>query len=142
VAGACVFEQGGIITPARFPLIFIVSGSSGRRRHGYEDHWTDHIFLYYGEGQRGDMHFTKGNRALRDHTQDGKDIHLFEEVPKRDGFLQYRGQMVCTGAALDPAPDTTGTMRQAIIFEMTPLEQVDSAPSLKKCVTFLPLWGS
>lgn len=120
-------EQGGMITPAEHNLIFLVTGSSGRQ-HGYEDRWSDdgETFFYYGEGQHGDMKFTKANLALRDHAANGEDIHLFEEVPTKSGYLRYRGQMVCTGYEFVAAPDTDQKMRKAILFELTPIEGLDS----------------
>jgi hypothetical protein len=70
-------EQGGMITPAKHNLIFLISGASGRQ-HGYEDHWSEDgkTFFYFGEGQVGDMKFTKANLALRDHSMSGEDVHL------------------------------------------------------------------
>jgi len=107
-------EQGGMITPADHKLVFLVTGSSGRP-HGYEDHWSEDgsTFFYFGEGQTGDMKFTKGNLALRDHVLHGEGVHLFEEVPTKRGYLRYRGQMVCTGFALVDAPDTQQNVRKA-----------------------------
>jgi 5-methylcytosine-specific restriction protein A len=50
-------QQGGISTPSRFPIILLFTGDSGAR-YGYHDGWqADGLFLYTGEGQRGDMHF-------------------------------------------------------------------------------------
>jgi 5-methylcytosine-specific restriction protein A len=116
-------EQGGMITPARHNLIFLVTGNSGRV-HGYEDHWSEdgQTFFYFGEGQVGDMKFTKGNLALRDHVSRGEDVHLFEEAPEKSGYLRYRGQMVCTGSTSVDAPDTERNMRKAILFELVPLQ--------------------
>ena len=116
-------EQGGMITPADHKLVFLVTGSSGRQ-HGYEDHWSEDgsTFFYFGEGQTGDMKFTKGNLALRDHVLHGEDVHLFEEVSTKRGYLRYRGQMVCTGFALVDAPDTQQNERKAILFELAPIE--------------------
>jgi 5-methylcytosine-specific restriction protein A len=123
-------EQGGMITPAQHPFIFLVTGSSGRQ-HGYEDRWSDDgtTFFYYGEGQLGDMKFTKGNLALRDHVANGEDVYLFEEVPSQSGYLRYRGQMVCTGCEWVPAPDTKKNMRKAILFELSPLQGFEVAPA-------------
>jgi 5-methylcytosine-specific restriction enzyme A len=100
-------QQGGMITPKRHKLIFLVTGNSGRL-HGYEDHWSNdgQTFFYFGEGQRGDMSFIKANRALRDHAETGKDVHLFEEVREKRGFVRYRGQMVCVGNEIVEAPDS------------------------------------
>ena len=119
-------EQGGMITPARHNLIFLVTGNSGRV-HGYEDRWSDDgmTFFYFGEGQSGDMKFTKGNLALRDHTLRGEDVHLFEEVPEKSGYLRYKEQMVCTGFTFVDAPDTERNMRKAILFELVPLQAFD-----------------
>jgi 5-methylcytosine-specific restriction protein A len=122
-------EQGGMITPAKHGLILLVTGNSGRQ-HGYEDRWSDDgtTFFYYGEGQIGDMRFVKANLALRDHTANGEDVHLFEEVPNKSGYLRYRGQMVCIGYEWVDAPDTNQNLRKAILFELVPLESFDMAP--------------
>jgi len=121
-------EQGGMITPARHNLIFLVTGNSGRA-YGYEDRWSDDgtTFFYFGEGQSGDMKFTKGNLALRDHTLRGEDVHLFEEATEKSGCLRYKGQVVCTGFTFVDAPDTERNMRKAILFELVPFQAFDNA---------------
>ena len=59
--------QSGISTPRDQPFIFLFTGESGEQ-YGYEDGWDDNgVFLYTGEGQKGDMEFIGGNRAIRDH---------------------------------------------------------------------------
>jgi len=65
------------------------------------------------------MRCVSGNRAIRDHAGDGKDLHLFKQV--RKGYVQYVGQMVCTGSSYKEAPDTQGHLRKAIVFELTPI---------------------
>jgi len=86
-------RQGGISTPANAPFIFLITGDSGKQ-HGYSDDWTDDgIFLYTGEGQRGDMRFVAGNRAIRDHIKDGKTLQVFEQQKKDKRFLRYLGEM-------------------------------------------------
>jgi 5-methylcytosine-specific restriction protein A len=57
-------QYGGIITPAEHPVVFLITGESGRK-YGYHDHWDEAgVFHYYGEGQVGDMAFDKGNAAI------------------------------------------------------------------------------
>jgi len=57
--------QSGISTSATQPYIFIFTGKAGAQ-HGYADRWENHnVFSYTGEGQSGDMEFTRGNLALR-----------------------------------------------------------------------------
>ena len=81
-------QQGGIITPSKQPLIFAITGASGRQ-HGYEDRWIDDgSFRYFGEGQVGDMRWERGNNAIRDHATDGRELLLFEV--QKTGGLQFR----------------------------------------------------
>lgn len=112
--------QGGISTPAGHDLLLVFTGEQGEQ-YGYRDGWTeDGVFMYTGEGQRGNMEFVRGNSALRDHTATGKDVHLFEYVDR--GIVRYVGQMVCVGFERRPAPDIDGNERSAIVFELMPLE--------------------
>jgi 5-methylcytosine-specific restriction protein A len=113
-------RQGGISTPGQHNLILLFTGEAGKQ-HGYRDELSeDGVFLYTGEGQRGDMQFISGNRAIRDHTLNGKDLHLFKQG--RKGFVQYVGQMVCTGWQYSVASDTQRQERKAIVFELVPIE--------------------
>jgi 5-methylcytosine-specific restriction protein A len=113
-------RQGGISTPAGRRLILLFTGITGQP-YGYQDQWTDEgLFLYTGEGQRGDMTFLRGNRAVRDHLTAGKDLHLFEYI--RSGHVRYIGQMVCTGFHERHGPDLDGLDRRIIVFELAPIE--------------------
>lgn len=70
--------QSGISPSASFPYIFIFSGTSGHQ-HGYKDGWdNEFVFSYTGEGQVGDMRFTRGNQALKMHKENGNRVFLFE----------------------------------------------------------------
>jgi 5-methylcytosine-specific restriction protein A len=108
-------RQGGISTPAQHPLVFIFSGDSGQQ-YGYADTWEDGVYMYTGEGQRGDMQFIRGNRAVRDHAANGKDIHLFTDAG--GVYVRYMGQIVCVGHHEQRGPDVDGNERQIIIFEL------------------------
>jgi 5-methylcytosine-specific restriction protein A len=109
-------QQGGIITPSRHPLIFAITGASGLR-HGYEDEWTETgTFRYFGEGQVGDMKWDRGNKAIRDHAMDGKELLLFEAL--RSGQLRFRGSFNCAGFSYQQAPDRQGDQRWAIVFHL------------------------
>jgi 5-methylcytosine-specific restriction protein A len=113
-------EQGGISTPANHKFILLFTGDRGKE-HGYSDEWKgNRVFLYTGEGQRDDMTFTRGNKAIRDHLEDGKELHLFENRTK--GYVEYVGQMVFTGYHYEQGTDTDGNARQMIVFELKPVE--------------------
>jgi 5-methylcytosine-specific restriction protein A len=111
--------QGGISTPSQHNLILLFTGETGLQ-YGYEDGWTEYgVFLYSGEGQSGDMQFVRGNLAIRDHSEDGKDLHLFQSV--RKGYCRYIGQMVCIGHYAQQGPDVDGHDRRVIVFELVPV---------------------
>ena len=111
--------QGGVSTPASYPVILLFTGEQGQQ-YGYQDGWTDDdAFLFGGEGQSGDMTFTRGNRAILNHAEEGKDLHLFEST--RKGMVRYVGQMVCTGYEERLSPDRAGLLRKVFVFELVPV---------------------
>ena len=90
--------------------------------HGYADRYRDDgVFEYFGEGQIGDMQFRAGNRAVAEHTAQGKGLLLFK---KTSHGLRFEGEMVCEGYHHEFAPDRLGNQRNAIVFELRPLEAV------------------
>jgi 5-methylcytosine-specific restriction protein A len=124
-------QQGGIITPRQGSIILLVTGRSGRA-NGYLDEWLDRgtMLRYFGEGRKGDMVFTKGNKAIRDHAADGRELHLFENV--RKGMLIYKGEMVCSGFEyVEGSLDADGVPRRAIAFLLTRIEVADD-PDVNK----------
>lgn len=139
-------QQGGISTPRNHPIILLITGATGSA-YGYHDGWEPDggAFRYFGEGQVGDMQFIRGNRAIRDHAADGRELHLFEDV--KGGFLRYVGEVTCAGYTLvENSPDVNGNPRQAIAFQLVPVqaiaEDVDSAESSPAAGTPSPssLW--
>jgi 5-methylcytosine-specific restriction protein A len=113
-------RQGGISTPVRENVILIFTSKQGEK-YGYSDGWHSGIFFYTGEGQEGDMEFKGGNKAIRDHADTGKDIHLFQY--NRKAFVEYIGQFVCVGTHDRRAQDRNGNDRRAIVFELVPLNE-------------------
>lgn len=109
-------RYGGISTPKDHNLIFLFSSTAGED-YGYLDHFdTNGVFHYTGEGQIGDMTFTKGNKAIRDHIEQGKELLLFEEV--RSGFHKFNGYCKYLSDHTEPRPDRNGDWRKAIVFEL------------------------
>ena len=108
-------QQGGISTPANAPGIFIFTGH-GAGHVGYQDVFeADGSFRYTGQGQLGDMRMISGNRAIRDHVQNGKDLLLFQQT-KKGGPVRFEGLYVCGGWEMERQPDMNGQPRQAIVF--------------------------
>ena len=115
-------RQGGISSCPNHNMLMIFSGESGVQ-YGYHDGWSDDKTRYYytGEGQISDMIFTRGNKAIRDHVQDGKDLHLFRYVDR--GKVRYEGQMACVGTHEQRGSDKEGNDRKVIIFELEPYDE-------------------
>jgi 5-methylcytosine-specific restriction protein A len=120
-------ERGGIATPSGCPFVFLFTGESGEQ-FGYSDGWRpDGTFAYTGEGQSGDMLFVRGNRAIRDHLADGRDLLMFEAT-KTKGSYRYLGCFAFAGWELADAPDREGKTRKAIVFELVPVAEAEPAP--------------
>lgn len=130
-------QQGGIVTPQGCPFIFLFTGEAGEQ-HGYSDGWrAEGIFAYTGEGQRGNMGFLRGNRAIRDHVADGKDLLLFEAT-STSGSYRYRGCFECTGWETGIGPDTNGDLRSTIIFLLVPVTTVEAEEPLQAPIDARP----
>lgn len=124
-------ERGGIATPADCSFVFLFTGESGGQ-FGYSDGWrSDGIFAYTGEGQKGDMTFVRGNRAIRDHLADGRDLLLFEAT-KTKGIYRFVGCFAFAGWESIQAPDGRGQPRSTIVFELVPVADADALPAAGK----------
>jgi 5-methylcytosine-specific restriction enzyme A len=106
--------QSGICPTSKFPYIFIFSGKTGHQ-HGYKDGWDNpNVFSYTGEGQAGDMEFTRGNLALRDHLKTEKRVFLFEIEGK--GFVRFISEVEFFDADYFETHNTKGVTRVGIKF--------------------------
>lgn len=119
-------EQSGIVTPRSAPVILIFSGPAGEK-YGYRDGWEAETFWFSGQGQEGDMAFTSGNKAIRDHHADGREILLF--IKRQDGCFLFEGPMVCTGHEANKGPDASGADRQVIRFSLARAANFSSSPT-------------
>lgn len=107
---------GGISTPKNYPVIFIFTSQSGEA-HGYRDEYRDDgVFWYTGEGQTGNMKMAAGNKAIIEHQENNKTIHLFESTKKT--YVRYLGTAECVGFHEEIRPDTNGDERKAFIFHL------------------------
>lgn len=116
--------QAGIWTPSKFKVVFLFTGASGEA-YGYADKWTPAgTYQYSGEGQNGDMAFTAGNKAVRDHLAEGEDLFLFRDEGKGKG-VRYEGMFECVDYAIKRGPDMTGAERDIIVFELAPVSSTE-----------------
>lgn len=115
-------RQGGISTPANSPFVILFTGEAGKQ-HGYHDFWDDDgVLHYYGEGQRGDMKFSGGNKAIAEHLANRKRLLLFQMMGHGRPY-RFLGEFSFSGAYQKPGiVDTSGAYRNAIVFMLQPVE--------------------
>ncbi|MFC6723453.1 HNH endonuclease [Halobium palmae] len=116
-------EQSGISPSQKVPVVFIFTGDTGEL-YGYEDEFEDDgTFLYTGEGQVGDQTMDRGNKAVKQHEQDGRELHVFEK--DTGGLVTYLGQYVYVDDYPETLPDRNDEDREAIKFELRPIEEIE-----------------
>ncbi|WP_218281452.1 MULTISPECIES: hypothetical protein [unclassified Pseudomonas] len=116
-------KQSGIAPSLRVPAIFLFTGDSGEQ-YGYSDHFDDFgVFHYSGEGQVGDMQLTGGNKAVLQHAQTGRSIHLFKALGKK-ASKRYMGEFVFADHHWSDGLDREGNMRKIIRFCLVPVGRV------------------
>ena len=109
--------QSGIAPSSVCPVIFLFTGDSGEQ-YGYRDGFDSAgVFSYTGQGQLGDMTFTSGNKAIRDHATDGRALHLFEDT-STSGVKRYLGEFSLANYSIRQAPDKQGAERNVIVFHL------------------------
>jgi 5-methylcytosine-specific restriction protein A len=107
-------------------MIFLFTGESGAKV-GYTDNPHEKYFPYSGEGQRGDMKMIRGNRAIRDHLENGYELHLFKSIGA--GLVEYLGDFFYGGHETRTELDSTGALRLAFCFQLIPGQQISNDPS-------------
>lgn len=122
-------RQGGISTPADKPFVIVFTGEAGKS-HGYADKWDDDgVFHYYGEGQSGNMKMSGGNRAIKDHLQEGKRLLVFKSLGHGKPY-RFDGEFICMSSYIRPdTPATRGPNRDAIVFRLQSLTDDSFQPS-------------
>ena len=75
------------------------------------------------------MEFVRGNRAIRDHALEGKDLHLFQSLSKGGGY-RYLGRFTCPSWQFREGVDVNGEERQVIVFHLIqPEDDEPTAPT-------------
>jgi 5-methylcytosine-specific restriction protein A len=113
--------QSGISSSAMTDAIFLFTGDSGQQ-YGYKDGPTldddgNVIYLYTGEGQAGDMQFTRGNLSIAEHSASGRALHLFHALGKSLP-CRYLGEYVYAGHEIKIGKDKNLNDRKVIVFHL------------------------
>lgn len=109
-------QQSGISACAKYPIVFLFTSPRGKE-HGYRDRWLSNvIFQYTGEGLYGDMELIRGNRAIQNHKEDGRELHLFQQIDI--GQYVYSGRFEYVDHEVKSGEDTDRNSRKMIIFRL------------------------
>jgi hypothetical protein len=114
-------RQGGISPSSKSPNVFLFTDQARGVLHGYiyDGQHSDDFFHYTGEGQIGDQRMVQGNRAIRDHMKEGRELHVFDAG---GGKATYMGQFEYVDHYLADAPETgNGRIRSVIVFRLRPV---------------------
>lgn len=121
-------RQSGISPSAKVPAIFLFTGDSGEQ-FGYTDkEEPGGVLVYTGEGQSNNMTLTKGNRAILDHAETGRALHVFRALGKGQG-QRYLGEFSCASSSWRRGPDKDGKDRDIVVFNLVPVgRELDPLP--------------
>ena len=87
-------RQSGIVTPSKYPFVFILLGAANVTAITMKFRPTVQ-FVILVRARKGTSLLTKGNKAIANHAADGKDLLLFEMLGK--GQVQFCGTFNCAG---------------------------------------------
>lgn len=124
-------SRARISTPASQDMILLfTTNGSAHHQDDFPSGWTSYgVFRFVGEGRKGHMAFTRGNRALREHAQRGKQVHLFVRVSADDAdTVRYEGEVAYRGHFYKEGKDENGSTRRMIVFVLKPVDETIFAP--------------
>ena len=108
-------RQRGISNCKDHPLIFIFTNPDSDEQDVYIDEWKNKYFYYSGEGRKGDMTMTGGNKSIFYHQENNKKIHLFEKT-KSSGIWKYIDELKLVDLKYYRNYDEEGNERQGFQF--------------------------
>lgn len=114
-------RQGGISPSKVSANVFVITAPDKGELHGYlyDGPRDDGYWHYTGEGQFGDQRMVQGNRAIRDHEAEGRELHVFSAFGTE---LTYIGQFRYVDHYTADAPETNnGPTRTVIVFRLAQL---------------------
>ena len=107
-------RQRGISSSKSHDHPILIFSNPDKGQDVYEDKWSDDIFYYSGEGRKGDMSWSEGNLAIKNHCQDNRKIYLFES--DNYGFAKFVDEVRMIGVENYQNLDDEGNKRNAFQF--------------------------
>ena len=101
------------------PNVFVFTDPLDGRTRGHLDRWIEDgtVYLFGGEGLKGDQKFVRGNAAVLNHAKDGRALRLFEGTK---GTVVYAGEFRLADEPYELAQghEVGGPLRQIILFRL------------------------
>jgi 5-methylcytosine-specific restriction protein A len=115
-------RQKGISSPKDHPIVFVFTGPPGER-YGYDDKFLeDDRLRYTGVGTEGDQKMEGMNAKLKNHKENGDDVHVFKEVQENpSSIVSYVGEYEYEDVEEVCLEDENGDSRRAFEFLLKPL---------------------
>lgn len=105
------------INPTDSTVILISSIGKASGNFVYHDKWTaEGDYLYSAEGKNGNQTMTKGNLAIKDAAQNGKEIHLFVKFSPQEYY--YQGIFELVDHTCENEKDEDGNTRKEYKFRL------------------------
>jgi hypothetical protein len=104
----------------------------------YDGKHRDGTLHYTGEGRFGDQKMEQGNRAIRDHKDEGRELHVFN-VHK--GIAHYLGEFrYVDDYDADAPPSGGGEERKVIVFVLRRVRGTTPLPDAEVDLRESPAW--
>lgn len=116
-------KQSGIVTLSSKPDILLFTDPDKGAKYGYdkfEGQREDGTYSYTGAGQVGDQVFKRGNKAVRDSTEEGRSLRLFRSS-KTDATYVGEFSLADPPFSVRRIPDRNGEQRDGIVFNLLPI---------------------
>ena len=108
-------RQSGIATCATHPFFIFLFTSPSGEEYGYQDErQSENVYILTGQGQSGDMQMKWGNKAILNHIEKERELHLFKKV--NPGYYEYIGQFEYDSHDIIMGKDVKGNSRKIIQF--------------------------
>ncbi|WP_161885314.1 hypothetical protein [Marisediminicola antarctica] len=125
---------GGIEMSSVTPNVFVYSDPRAGLINGYDfDGWNEDrtLFYYTGEGRAGSQTMREGNKAILDHSADGRALRLFVaegfEPKSKTARQRYLGEFKVDELRpfdVEEALDSNGELRSVFVFRLRPVGDV------------------
>jgi len=111
----------GIVPAKHEPLVLLFHTEEPAHQFYRDGFGADGLYWYCGEGTSGDMSWSAGNRAVRDHMQQGRSLMFFERFRRKGGLWRFSFVMQFVRFKEEERPDARGQRRRAFVFGLLPI---------------------